>query len=203
LLYTFTKNLEANHFNKEILFNKFEEIIKMFEDKKEVTKEEFIQSFVNLFIEAMKVSQNDDKKLINELLNGFLEISEDTSLFIKVLETIFENVVDYTRIDNKEEILNAIASELYPYKEKLKKRFEQNDNKIISFENLKAIISDLNISLSDEYKEFLIYKMKEKVPENRSIFDLDYGIILGLLDKNIINNINDINCTNKDEDKKE
>ena len=184
LLNTFIKNLEANHFNKDILINKLEEIIKISEDKKEVTKEEFIQPFVNLFIEAMKVSQNDDIKLINEFLNGILELNDDISFFIIVIKYIYENMSDYTRIDNEEEILSAIASELYPYKENLKKILEQNDNRIISFENLKAIINDLNISMPDKYLEFLIYKMKEKVPEKSSIFDLDYGIILELLDKN-------------------
>ena len=203
LLHTFVKNLEANHITKETLIDKIKEISKIFENKEEATKDEFIQPFVNLFIESMKVTQSNDIKLINEFFNNFIDDMEgDTNRFFFELIDIFENVVDYTLVENEEDVLNAIALELYPYKEELKKRLEQSDNKIITFDNLRAIIEDLNISLTDDYTEFLIYKMKERVPEKSSIFDLDYSIILELLDKNLINNINDSNDTNKDEDKK-
>jgi hypothetical protein len=154
----------------------------------------------------MKVTQANDIKLINEFFNNFIDDMEgDTNRFFLELIDIFENVVDYTLVENEEDVLNAIALELYPYKEELKKRLEKNDKKIITFDNLRTIIEDLNISLTDDYTEFLIYKMKERVPEKSSIFDLDYSIILELLDKNLINNINDINDsndTNKEEDKK-
>ena len=63
-----------------------------------------------------------------------------------------------------------------------------NENNIITFDNLRKLIEELNINLTDDYTEFLIYKMKEKVPENSSIFDLNYKVILDLLDKNIISN---------------
>ena len=53
-------------------------------------------------------------------------------------------------------------------------------------------------SLTDDYTEFLIYKMKEKVPPNSSIFDLNYKIILDLLDKNT--NTNDNNINNNEEE---
>ena len=46
--------------------------------------------------------------------------------------------------------------------------------------------------------------MKEKLPENSSIFDLNYKIILDLLDRNInnTNNTNNINNTNKEQEEK-
>jgi hypothetical protein len=203
LLHTFVKNLEANHITKETLIDKIKEISKIFENKEEATKDEFIQPFINLFIESMKVTQSNDIKLINEFFNNFIDDMEgDTNRFFLELIDIFENVVDYTLVENEEDVLNAIALELYPYKEELKKRLEQSGNKIITFDNLRAIIEDLNISLTDDYTEFLIYKMKERVPEKSSIFDLDYSIILELLDKKLINNINDSNDINKDEDQK-
>ena len=203
LLHTFVKNLEANHITKETLIDKIKEISKIFENKEEATKDEFIQPFVNLFIDSMKVTQANDIKLINEFFNNFIDDMEgDTNRFFLELIDIFENVVDYTLVENEEDVLNAIAFELYPYKEELKKRLEQKDKKIITFDNLRTIIEDLNISLTDDYTEFLIYKMKERVPEKSSIFDLDYSIILELLDKNLINNINESNDTNKEEDKK-
>ena len=190
ILHTFVKNIEANHITKETLINKIKEISLLFENKEEAAKEEFIEPFINLFIESMKVTQSSDIQLINEFFNNFIDDMEgDTNRFFLELIDIFENIVDYTLVENEEEVLNAISMELQPYKEELKLKLEKNENNIITFDNLRQIIEELNISLSDDYTEFLIYKMKEKVPENSSIFDLNYKIILDLLDRNT-NNIN-------------
>ena len=74
---------------------------------------------------------------------------------------------------------------LWNYKEEIKLKLEKYVNNIITFDNLRNLIEELNISLTDDYTEFLIYKMKVKVPENSSILDLNFKIILDLLDKNI------------------
>ena len=54
---------------------------------------------------------------------------------------------------------------------------------------IKKIVQDLNISLDDETMEYLIYLMKKNVPENNSIFDLNYEIIEKLTEKNEIGDI--------------
>ena len=129
--------------------------------------------------------------------NNFLDDMEvDANRFFLELIDIFENIVDYTLVENEEEILNAISMELQPYKEELKLKLQKNENNIITFDNLRQVIEELNICLTDDYTEFLIYKMKEKVPENSSIFDLNYKIILDLLDRNT-NNINNNNEKNE------
>ena len=197
ILHTFVKNMEANHITKETLINKIKHISLLFENKEEATKQEFIEPFINLFIESMKATQNNDIQLINEFFNNFIdEMEGDTNRFFLELIDIFENIVDYTLVENEEEVLNAISMELKPYKEGLKLKLEKYDNHTITFDNLRKIIEELNISLSDDYTEFLIYKMKGKVPENSSIFDLNYKIIFDLLDRDS-NNILD------NEDKKE
>ena len=194
ILHTFVKNLEANHITKETLINKIKEISLLFENKEEATKEEFIEPFINLFIESMKITQSNDIQLINDFFNNFIEDMEgDTNRFFLELIDIFENIVDYTLVENEEEVLNAIAMELQPYKEELKLKLEKHENNIITFDNLRQVIEELNISLTDDYTEFLIYKMKEKVPPDSSIFDLNYKIILDLLDKNTNTNTNENN----------
>ena len=197
LLHTFVKNLEANHLTKEVLINKIKEISLLFDNREEATKEEFLEPFVELFINSMKVTQSTDIKLINEFFNKFIDDLEgDTNKFFLELIDIFENIVDYTLVENEEEVLNAITLELQPYKDELKVKLEKYENGIITFDNLRKVIEELNISLTDDYTEFLIYKMKEKVPENSSIFDLNYKIVLELLDRNINND------KNKEEEKK-
>ena len=202
LLHTFVKNLEANHATKESLINKIKQISVQFENKEEATKEEFIEPFINLFIESMKVTQSSDIQIINEFFSNFIDDMEgDTNRFFLELMDIFENIVDYTLVENEEEVLNAIAMELHPYKDELKIKLEQYDNSTITFDYLRKIIEELNITLTDDYTEFLIYKMKEKVPEGGSIFDLNYKIILDLLDKSINSNNSNNNNTNKEETK--
>ena len=208
ILHTFVKNLEANHITKEFLINKIKEISVLFENREEATKEEFIEPFINLFLESMKVTQSNDIQLINEFFSNFIDDMEgDTNRFFLELIDIFENIVDYTLVENEEEVLNAISMELQPYKEELKLKLQKNDNNIITFDNLRKVIEELNINLTDDYTEFLIYKMKEKVPEKSSIFDLNYKIIIDLLDRNINSNLDNNlnNNANKEEnlDKKE
>ena len=186
ILHTFIKNFEANHISKEFLINKLKEISLLFENKGEVTKDEFIEPFINLFIESMKVTQSSDIQLIKNFFSNFINDMEgDTNRFFLELIDIFENIVDYTLVENEEEVLNAISMELQPYKEEIKLKLEKYVNNIITFDNLRNLIEELNISLTDDYTEFLIYKMKVKVPENSSILDLNFKIILDLLDKNI------------------
>ena len=197
ILHTFIKNLEANHITKETLINKIKQISLLFENREEATKEEFIEPFVNLLIESMKVTQKDDIQLINNFFSAFIDDMEgDTNRFFLELIDIFDNIVDYTLVENEEEVLNAISIDLQPYKEELKQKLEKNENYIITFDNLRQVIEELNITLTDDYTEFLIYKMKEKVPENSSIFDLNYKIILDLLERNTNNNTNLSNNTN-------
>ena len=201
LLHTFVKNLEANHITKETLIEKIKNISLIFQNREEATKEEFIEPFINLFIDSMKVTQSTDIKIINEFFSNFIDDMEgDTNKFFFELIDIFENVTDYTLVENEEEVMNAIAAELQPFKDELKPRLEKYDNFIITFDNLRKVIEELNISLSDEYTEFLIYKMKENLPENSSIFDLNYKIVLELLDRSLMK-VNSNNGTNNDEKK--
>ena len=74
----------------------------------------------------MKVTQITDIQLINELFNNFIDDLEgDTNRFFLELIDIFENIVDYTLVENEEEVLNAISMELQPYKEELKLKLEK------------------------------------------------------------------------------
>ena len=200
LFHTFVKNFEANHWTKEVLINEIKKISQSFENKTEATKEEFIEPFVKLFISSMKVTKEKDIQLINEFFSNFIdELMGDTVTFFSELIDIFENIVDYTLVENEKEILDAISLELKPYKEKLLTKLK-NKNETITFNDLREIIEELGISLSDDYTEFLIYKMKENAPKDSSIFDLNYSIILDLLNREIKEDNVKIN-EEKDEEK--
>ena len=197
----FIKNLEANHINKDNFISKIKEISAMFVNKDEISKEEFLEPFFNLFINLMKVTNDNDVFVIKEFLINLIEESEgDTNKFFLELIDIAHNIIDYTLIENEEEILNAFAIELQPFKEKLKSNLEKYENNLINFDSLKKIFDELKINLSDDYYQFLLYKMKENTIEKSSIFDLNYKVILDLLERDI--NLNGIsNNLNPEENK--
>ena len=197
----FIKNLEANHINKDNFISKIKEISAMFVNKDEISKEEFLEPFFNLFINLMKVTNDNDVFVIKEFLINLIEESEgDTNKFFLELIDIAHNIIDYTLIENEEEILNAFAIELQPFKEKLKSNLEKFENNLINFDSLKKIFDELKINLSDDYYQFLLYKMKENITEKSSIFDLNYKVILDLLERDI--NLNGIsNNLNPEENK--
>ena len=197
----FIKNLEANHINKDNFISKIKEISAMFVNKDEISKEEFLEPFFNLFINLMKVTNDNDVFVVKEFLINLIEESEgDTNKFFLELIDIAHNIIDYTLIENEEEILNAFAIELQPFKEKLKSNLEKFENNLINFDSLRKIFDELKINLSDDYYQFLLYKMKENTIEKSSIFDLNYKVILDLLERDI--NLNGMsNNLNPEENK--
>ena len=186
LFHVFLKNLEANMVTKEVINQKIIDIAKFFEDKSEASKEEFIEPFQKMFIETMKIVKEEDIKKVNNFLNYFIEsINGETSLFFNGLNEVFENIKDYSNI-NKDEELSFILNK---YKDELLtalKKYDINNNKIITFETFRKVVQEVNLELDDEIMEYLIYLMKKTVPENNSIFSLNYEIIEELISKNEI-----------------
>ena len=191
LYHMFAKNFEAKHVTKDALINKIKEISQLFENKDEITKEEFLKPFVDLFLNLMKVTNDKDILTINEFFSNLIEETEgDTNKFFLELIDLSNNIVDYTSIENEEEIFNAFAYELNPYKEKLISKLKNFNNNLITFDSLKNIFDELKINLSDEYYQYLLYKMKEKAPEQSSIFELDTKFLLDILERNVMINSN-------------
>ena len=189
LLHVFVKNLEGQNIKKEQIKQKLEEIIKFFENKRETTKEEFIGPFLKMFIETMKITQEKDIEIINNFLNDFVDsLNGDVEGFFKGLIEVFDNIKDYTGVNKDREV----SFELNKYKDQLINMLKQNDinnNHLITFDIFRKIAQDLNILLDDDSMEYLIYLMKKNVPENHSIFDLNYEIIEKLTEKNEIGDI--------------
>ena len=188
LIHLFLKNFEANHITTEILENKMKSIFESFKGKSETTKEDFILPFYNLFIESMKVSQESDKQIIHSFFDDYIDyLKGNTNEFFGELIEIFENLIDYTPLENNEQLLSALTFSLQNYKTNLEdklKEFDKEGTYLITFDIFRKILNDLNISLNDDLMEFLLYKMKSSVKmENHSIFDLNYNIILELLNK--------------------
>ena len=194
LLHVFVKNIEAQGITKEQISKKIEDICKIFEDKKETTKEEFIEPFSKMLIEAMKITQENDIEIVNSFLNEFIDsLNGETIMFFNGLVEVFDDVKDYNGINKDKEL----SYELNKYKDQLiisLKKYDKNNNHLITFDILRTIVRDLKMILDDEIMEYLIYRMKKDVPENNTIFDLNYEIIEKLVEKNeigeILNNIN-------------
>ena len=189
LLHVFVKNLEAQGITKEIINQKIEDICKIFENKEEATKEEFLEPFVKMFVETMKITKEKDVVVINNFLSDFVDsLNGETVVFFNGLIEVFDNIKDYTGINKDSEL----SFELNKYKDQLLDTLKKNDvnnTHLITFDILRKIVQDLNIILDDESMEYLIYEMKKNVPENNSIFDLNYEIIEKLVEKNEIGDI--------------
>ena len=206
LIHLFLKNFEANHITVEIVENKMQDIIKSFEGKSEATKEDFLEPFNNLFIESMKVTLESDKQVVKLFLSNYLDNTNgNTNEFYNDLNGIFSNLVDYSAIENNEnitELLNVISLNLKRYKNDLEKKLKEEDktnSNLITFDIFRKIVNELNINLNEDLMELLIYKMKSAVPENHSIFDLNYSIMLDLLNKDLdMDNINEEDEKNYD-----
>ena len=189
LLHVFVKNIEAHGVTKDDITQKIDEICKLFENKEEATKEEFIEPFSKMFIETMKVTQEKDIGTINNFLTNFVDsLNGETAMFFNGLMEIFENIKDYNGVDRNDELsfeLNKHKNDLI----EVFKKYDPNNTNLLTFDIFRKIVQDLNIILDDESMEFLIYEMKKDVPENNSIFDLNYGIVLKLLEKDEIGEI--------------
>ena len=189
LLHVFVKNLEGNNIKKEQINEKMKEISKFFSNKKETTKEDFLEPFLKMFIETMKITQDKDIEIIKNFLSDLIDsLNGETGGFFSGLIEIFENIQDYTGINKDREV----SFELNKYKEQLINMLKQNDvnnNHLITFDIFRKIVQDLSILLDNDSMEYLIYLMKKSVPENNSIFDLNYEIIEKLLEKNEIGDI--------------
>ena len=186
LLHVFVKNLEANGITKEQINQKIDEISKLFENRTEATKEEFIEPFIKMFIETMHITKKEDIEVVGGFLNDFVDsLNGEISIFFNGLIEVFDNVNDYSGINKDFEL----SFKLNKYKDELisaLKKSDVNNTHLITFETFRKIVHDLNLLLDDESMEYLIYKMKKDVPENNSIFDLNYDFIETLLQKNEI-----------------
>ena len=201
LLHVFVKNLEANGVTKEQINQKIDEISKLFENRTEATKEEFIEPFVKMFIETMHITKKEDIEIVGGFLNDFVDsLNGDISIFFNGLIEVFDNVNDYTGINKDCEL----SFKLSKYKDELitsLKKNDPNNTHLITFETFRKIVHDLNLLLDDESMEYLIYKMKKDVPEDNSIFDLNYEFIEVLLQKNEIKDTLNILKKNLEEKK--
>ena len=186
LLHVFVKNMEANNITKELLNQKIDDICKLFEGAKEATKEQFIEPFVKMFIECMKITKREEVEIVERFLSDLVDsLNGDISVFFNGLIEVFENINDYSDINKDLEL----SFKLNKYKDELiteLKKNDSNNNHLITFDIFRNIVHDLNLLLDDESMEYLIYKMKKEVPENNSIFDLNYVVIEKLLQKNEI-----------------
>ena len=189
LIHIFIKNFEANNFTINMLESKLKEIHKSFEGKEELNKDEFLSPFINLFVESMKVTKENDIQIIKSFFNEYIDhLKGNTSQFFNDLIKIFKNLNDYSKVEMTEDLLNSLAYNLQKHQPDLENRIKEDDmtgSKLLTFDIFQKIVSELDISLNDQIMEFLLYKMKKDTPENNSIFDLNYDFVINLLNRKI------------------
>ena len=157
----------------------------------EISKDDFIEPYKQLFIDNLKITKKNDIQIINFYLDDLLESNEkDTEKFQANLNEIFNSIVDYSSI-NEEEMNNKLKNELLKYPNLLNKLKEKDihKNEIISYIDFKNIYSDIDLKINDDSIEYLFYKMKINVPKNHSILDLNYKFIEDLIKKDDSNKI--------------
>ena len=179
------KNLECYNVNSNYLKNEVDKIKIGFQNKNQITKDDFIKPFIDLLMNSMKSNLESDVDLIKNYLEEKVdEFKDEIDKFYEHIEIIFDSISDYSNI-NEEEFLNNIKNDLLKYSPELLNKLYEHDLKkdhIITFGAFNNIIDKLNIEFNnDDDLEFLIYKMKISVPENHSIIDLNYSIIENLL----------------------
>ena len=179
------KNLECYNVNSNYLKNEVDKIKIGFQNKNQITKEDFIKPFIALLMNSMKSNLESDVDLIKNYLEEKVdEFKDEIDKCYEDIELIFDSISDYSNI-NEEEFLNNIKNDLLKYSPELLNKLYEHDLKkdhIITFGAFNNIIDKLNIEFNnDDDLEFLIYKMKISVPENHSIIDLNYSIIENLL----------------------
>ena len=157
----------------------------------EISKDDFIEPYKQLFIDNLKITKKNDIQIINFYLDDLLESNEnDTEKFQANLNEIFNSIVDYSS-KNEEEMNNKLKNELLKYPNLLNKLKEKDihKNEIISYIDFKNIYSDIDLKINDDSIEYLFYKMKINVPKNHSILDLNYKFIEDLIKKDDSNKI--------------
>ena len=179
-------NLEARNITKDKLEEQIKIILKKFEELGgEISKDDFLEPFRELLIEDMKITKEKDVQLISSFLENLLEQYEnDIDKYMEFLNNIFSSLNEFSENDNEK--LNKLKFELNKYPSFLNKIKEKDTNKnyIISYLDFGYISSEVNLNLDDDLIEFLLYKMKKTVPDNYSIFDLNYKIIEDLKEDN-------------------
>ena len=202
----FIENLEGRKVTTEEMLNKINEINKSFENKDQISIEEFISPFANILIESMKISQKIDKEQIKKFLYEYLDyLQNDMKEFLQRLVNAFENIIDYESIPNKEILLDSLAFNLQKNKDEYIKKFAEidiNKTNLISFQNFMNILSELGDPIRVELLEFILYLMKKNTDETCSMFDFNYKIILELLERKIPDDLKDNDLENDERSQK-
>ena len=126
----------------------------------------------------MKIKKEDDIQIVKNFMNAFIDYNGwDSEKFYQGIANISDGIIDYKDMD-EEKMYKSIGESLNKDKEELIKKIKEegdNEKHLINFLKFIDIIKDTD--MNDEMKKFLLYKMKEDVPEGNSIVDLNYEVI--------------------------
>jgi hypothetical protein len=183
------KNLEVKIIDskdvKEKLKNIFDTLL---EDVEGFKFEVLIEKVANFFIGYLKPINNKNCESVKNILNSLYEKDRNPNFFSKYLYEALENFngklgeVEETKIDD------YIIKNLNKNKEIQKRKDELKQNRkknyIIKYNDFIRIVKDYNINMDNLVIEYLLYKMKCGMPNDKySLDDLNFKIFLDYLDR--------------------
>jgi hypothetical protein len=198
--YILIKNLEANELTYTIVVSKV--LDEFYEGEYQKINDEIISKMAEKFLQIMKNKNENNFRLvanylatfIDELNKGTLDNGNTTAVINNSLpnayeeiknhfNSLFESVCRYEKA-MLIEYNNALKEKVAPAKFTLLtevQKYDPNKTGYISFENLRKILSTIDIKLNEDLVEYFIFLLKKFQDENSSFGDLRYENILNLL----------------------
>ena len=148
------------------------------------SNEEFISRIQKNIAEFLNCKNEISLTNIHNWLIYLLSINDnDQNIMQNELLAILSNIKEYPQ--EQELFLNKkVKKYLLPKKNIIFEKlnfYKKNNNKYISFKNLKKIIEDEKIELKEQYFVFLFYALKKFEDPKANLEDLNYEILFDIL----------------------
>ena len=128
---------------------------------------------------ALRIKNEKDIQNIRLFLEKLCESrSNNSDTFISTLIDFIKNVKIYTE-DEKEILQKKIYKKMKPFETLLHQEIvlcDLNKTGLITFYDLRSMLSRLEIRLKDKYTEFLIFIMKSVIKEDNYLSNLNYEV---------------------------
>ena len=197
--YILIKNFESKKISEETARQK---IIIIPLSKEPLDNNKFIDQMSFNIMKSVHCDNDDSLQKVKKWLTTLLTLcANDQKKMTENFLTLFSNITLYTQ---EQEILlsKKVKKCFLPKKEEITKKLEPFKEKYISFEFLKKLIEELQITIKDEYVQYLFYELKKFEDTKASLYDLKVQNLFDIFDNNEneskMNTESDIEITNEE-----
>ena len=197
--YILIKNFESKKISEETARQK---IIIIPLTKEPLDNNKFIDQMSFNIMKSVHCDNDDSLQKVKKWLTTLLTLcANDQKKMTDNFLTLFSNITLYTQ---EQEILlsKKVKKCFLPKKEEITKKLEPFKEKYISFEFLKKLIEELQITIKDEYVQYLFYELKKFEDTKASLYDLKVQNLFDIFDNNEneskMNTESDIEITNEE-----